>query len=241
LLHGFPQTSACWTALLETLAAAGYRAVAPDQRGYSPKARPTPVRADRLPELVADVLAITDRLGAETFHLVGHDWGGVVAWRLAGGHPDRVATLTAVSTPHPPAFARALVAGTQALRSAYIPLFRIPGLPERLLGGHRQGGCIGCRPRTGWAPTGSTPTPGPWPTRGCCRRRWPGIGRPPRSARRPHRRACRHWLPEHHAGELGRLLLEHLRRWNTRHGAGGPLTHPRSSLAVERPVQRSPS
>jgi pimeloyl-ACP methyl ester carboxylesterase len=99
LLHGFPQTSACWTALLETLAAAGYRAVAPDQRGYSPKARPTPVRADRLPELVADVLAIADRLGAETFHLVGHDWGGVVAWRLAGGHPDRVATLTAVSTP----------------------------------------------------------------------------------------------------------------------------------------------
>lgn len=61
LLHGFQQTSACWTSLLETLAAAGYRAVAPDQRGYSPKARPTMVSAYRMPELVADVVAIADR------------------------------------------------------------------------------------------------------------------------------------------------------------------------------------
>jgi pimeloyl-ACP methyl ester carboxylesterase len=91
-------------------------------------------------DLVADVVAIADRLGAETFHLVGHDWGGVVAWRLAGRHPERVATLTAVSTPHPRAFARALVAGTQALRSAYIPVFRLPRLPELLLGAHRQWG-----------------------------------------------------------------------------------------------------
>src|SRR5829696_357134 len=140
LLHGFPQTSACWTQLLETLAAAGYRAVAPDQRGYSPTARPTTVSAYRLPELVADVVAIADRLAAETFHLVGHDWGGVVAWRLAGQQPERVATLTAVSTPHPRAFARALLAGTQGLRSAYIPVFRLPRLPELLLGGHRQWG-----------------------------------------------------------------------------------------------------
>jgi pimeloyl-ACP methyl ester carboxylesterase len=139
-LHGFPQTSACWTLLLETLAAAGYRAVAPDQRGYSPTARPTTVSAYRLPELVADVVAIADRLDAETFHLVGHDWGGVVAWRLAGQQPERVATLTAVSTPHPRAFARALLAGTQGLRSAYIPVFRLPRLPELLLGAHRQWG-----------------------------------------------------------------------------------------------------
>jgi pimeloyl-ACP methyl ester carboxylesterase len=140
LLHGFPQTSACWTQLLETLAAAGYHAAAPDQRGYSPGARPTTIQAYRLSELVADVTAIADRLGAETFHLVGHDWGGVVAWQLAGHHPERVATLTAVSTPHPRAFARALVAGTQALRSAYVPVFRLPRLPELLLGAHRQWG-----------------------------------------------------------------------------------------------------
>jgi pimeloyl-ACP methyl ester carboxylesterase len=92
LLHGFPQTSACWTPLLETLAVAGYRAVAPDQRGYSPKARPTTVQAYRMPELVADVVAIADRLGAARIHLVGHDWGGVVAWRLAGWHPGWTAT-----------------------------------------------------------------------------------------------------------------------------------------------------
>jgi pimeloyl-ACP methyl ester carboxylesterase len=140
LLHGFPQTCACWTPLLDILAAAGYRAVAPDQRGYSPGARPTTVQAYRMPELMADVLAIADRLEAEGFHLVGHDWGGVVAWRLAGQQPERVATLTAVSTPHPRAFARALMAGTQALRSAYIPVFRIPRLPELLLGARRQWG-----------------------------------------------------------------------------------------------------
>jgi pimeloyl-ACP methyl ester carboxylesterase len=98
------------------------------------------VSAYRLPELVADVVAIADRLDAETFHLVGHDWGGVVAWRLAGHQPERVATLTAVSTPHPRAFARALLAGTQGLRSAYIPVFRLPRLPELLLGAHRQWG-----------------------------------------------------------------------------------------------------
>jgi alpha/beta hydrolase fold len=72
--------------------------------------------------------------------VVGHDWGGVVAWRLAGQQPERVATLTAVSTPHPRAFAKSLVAGTQALRSAYIPVFRLPRLPELLLGAHRQWG-----------------------------------------------------------------------------------------------------
>jgi pimeloyl-ACP methyl ester carboxylesterase len=86
------------------------------------------------------VAAIADRLSAATFHLVGHDWGGVVAWRLAGRQPERVTTLTAVSTPHPRAFARALVAGTQALRSAYLPIFRLPRLPELLLGAHRQWG-----------------------------------------------------------------------------------------------------
>src|SRR5919109_4099069 len=139
LLHGFPQTSACWTPLLESLAAAGYRAVAPDQRGYSPRARPATVAAYRLPELVADVLAMADRLGTERIHLVGHDWGGVVAWRLAGQHPERVATLTALSTPHPRAFARALV-GVQALRSAYLPVFRAPRLAELLLGARGQRG-----------------------------------------------------------------------------------------------------
>jgi pimeloyl-ACP methyl ester carboxylesterase len=140
LLHGFPQTSACWTGVLGRLAAAGCRALAPDQRGYSPDARPAAVRCYRTPELAADVLALADAAGAARFHLVGHDWGGVVAWHLAGRHPERVASLTAVSTPHPRAFASALWSSPQLLRSAYIGFFRLPRLPELALGAHRLGG-----------------------------------------------------------------------------------------------------
>jgi len=134
LLHGFPQTAACWIRVAETLAAAGYRVLAPDQRGYSPGARPAAVRAYRMSELVADVLALAEEAGAARFHLVGHDWGGAVAWALAGRHPERVATLTSVSTPHPRALAAALVTSGQLLRSVYIGLFCIPRLPELVLG-----------------------------------------------------------------------------------------------------------
>jgi pimeloyl-ACP methyl ester carboxylesterase len=143
LLHGFPQTAVCWTEVAATLAAAGYRVLAPDQRGYSPGARPAAVRAHRMPELVADVLALATEAGAggaateagaARFHLVGHDWGGAVAWALAGRHPERVATLTSVSTPHPRAFGAALLTGGQLLRSAYIGWFRIPRVPELMLG-----------------------------------------------------------------------------------------------------------
>lgn len=140
LLHGFPQTSAGWTATMEALAASGYRAVALDQRGYSPGARPDSVRAYRMPQLVADAMAVADRLGAARVHLVGHDWGGVVAWNLAGRHPERVATLTVVSTPHPKAFALALWSSDQLLRSAYIGFFRTPRLPELVLGAQRLRG-----------------------------------------------------------------------------------------------------
>lgn len=79
LLHGFPQTSRCWAAQLEALAAAGHRAVAVDQRGYSPGARPDDVAAYRPEALVADVLAVADAAGMDRFDLVGHDFGGMVA------------------------------------------------------------------------------------------------------------------------------------------------------------------
>jgi pimeloyl-ACP methyl ester carboxylesterase len=88
------------------LAAAGYRAIAFDQRGYSPGARPDDVAAYKPDLLVADVLEVADALGADRFHLVGHDFGGMVAWMVAGHHPDRVRTLTIASTPHPAAFRR---------------------------------------------------------------------------------------------------------------------------------------
>ncbi len=126
LLHGFPQSSWAWRHQLLALGEAGYRAVAPDQRGYSPGARPVEVGRYATTALVNDVLAIADELGAFTFHLVGHDWGAAVAWQVAGRHPHRLRTLTALSVPHPHAFAAALAdpGGDQATRSAYFEVLR---------------------------------------------------------------------------------------------------------------------
>jgi pimeloyl-ACP methyl ester carboxylesterase len=126
LLHGFPQTSRAWRAQLTALAGAGYHAVAPDQRGYSPGARPDDLGEYRIDRLVADVLGVADQLGVERFHLVGHDWGGAVAWQVAGRHPDRLLTLTSVSTPHPGAFRRSIQDGEQRDRSSYMLFFRSP-------------------------------------------------------------------------------------------------------------------
>jgi pimeloyl-ACP methyl ester carboxylesterase len=126
LLHGFPETSFSWRHQLPPLAAAGYRAVAPDQRGYSPRARPTDVGEYRFDRLVGDVLGVADALGVDRFHLVGHDWGGGVAWQVAGRHPDRLLTVTSVSTPHPAAFRNAIREGDQRDRSSYMQFFRSP-------------------------------------------------------------------------------------------------------------------
>jgi pimeloyl-ACP methyl ester carboxylesterase len=136
LLHGFPQTSAAWRDQVVALAAAGYRAVAPDQRGYSPRARPAEVAAYAMPELVGDVIGIADALGAERFHLAGHDWGGAVAWQVAGRHPERLHTLTVVSTPHPEALLQAYrgdLGGDQAERSGYVTFFRQPDSQDVML------------------------------------------------------------------------------------------------------------
>ena len=126
LLHGFPQTSFSWRHQLPAMAAAGYRAVAPDQRGYSPGARPAEVGEYGSDRLVGDVLGFADALGVDRFHLVGHDWGGAVAWQVAGRHPDRLLTVTSVSTPHPAAFRRAIQDGDQRDRSSYMQFFRSP-------------------------------------------------------------------------------------------------------------------
>ena len=134
-LHGFPQFADAWTPLLETLGAAGYRAVAFDQRGYSPGARPEGAAAYAMPHLVADVIAIADSLGAARFHLIGHDWGGAVAWAVAGAHADRLKTLTVLSTPHPEALTAAIRSDPdQQTRSAYMLLFRAAeGVAETFL------------------------------------------------------------------------------------------------------------
>lgn len=125
LLHGFPQTSREWAGVMPALAAAGCRAVAPDQRGYSPGARPPEVGDYAMAALVGDALGMLDQLGAERADVVGHDWGAVVAWNLADRHPERVRSLTAVSIPHPVAFGRALADDPdQQQRSAYMQFFR---------------------------------------------------------------------------------------------------------------------
>src|SRR5205807_1844713 len=88
LLHGYPENRESWSAVTPHLAAAGHRVLAPDQRGYSPAARPKGRRAYAMAELVADVVALVDAAGVDRFHLVGHDWGGAVAWGFAQQHPE---------------------------------------------------------------------------------------------------------------------------------------------------------
>ena len=90
MLHGFPQSGWEWRHVWPGLVEAGYRVVAPDQRGYSPGARPEGVAAYAMGELVGDVVGLIDALGAEQAHVVGHDWGAAVAWQVAAHHPDRV-------------------------------------------------------------------------------------------------------------------------------------------------------
>ena len=140
LLHGFPQTSRSWRHVQPQLAGAGFRAVAPDQRGYSPDARPEGVEHYRMSCLVADALAVLDSVGADTAHVVGHDWGAAVAWQLAGRHPECVRTLTAVSVPHPVAFVEALRSDPdQRQRSRYMRDWADPGTEQRLLDGGMTG------------------------------------------------------------------------------------------------------
>ena len=118
LLHGFPETAIMWEHQLHALASAGFRAVAPNQRGYSPGARPLDVAEYHMCKLCEDVLQMADALGASQFHLVGHDWGGAVAWQIAARSPDRVLTLSVLSTPHPAALANALNAPSSDQRQA---------------------------------------------------------------------------------------------------------------------------
>jgi len=135
LLHGFPQFADAWVPLMRPLAEAGYRALAVDQRGYSPGARPPKIKHYRTEHLVSDALGFADAVGANTFHLVGHDWGGLLAWQIAAEHSERVHSLTVLSTPHKNAFLDALRTDSdQKWRSKYIPLFRMPGhVAERIL------------------------------------------------------------------------------------------------------------
>ncbi len=134
LLHGFPETSHMWLPLLERLGTEGYHAVAPDQRGYSPGARPGGISHYRYQDTAADVVAIADAMGFGRFHLVGHDWGAGCGWAVVDLYPARVASWSALSVPHIGAFGRAIREDPdQQQRSQYITFFQEPGVAEAAL------------------------------------------------------------------------------------------------------------
>ncbi len=134
LLHGFPENSLSWSGVVPLLVGAGLRVIAPDQRGYSPAARPTGVEAYTTDRLADDVIDLADALGVDTFHLVGHDWGAAISWVIATRHRERLRSLTAVSVPHLAAFGAALRDDAdQQQRGSYIGLLRQAGKAERVL------------------------------------------------------------------------------------------------------------
>jgi pimeloyl-ACP methyl ester carboxylesterase len=133
LLHGFPGGAATWDRVVPRLTESGCRVLVPDQRGYPPNARPSGRSAYGIGELVRDVLALADAAGIDRFHLAGHDWGGMVGWAVGARHPERLRTLTLLSTPHPKAMHRSLLSSFQLVRSWYIGLFWLPGAAERVL------------------------------------------------------------------------------------------------------------
>ena len=134
LLHGFPESHRTWRGIVPDLAS-DHRIVAPDQRGYARSTKPAGVEAYAPERIVADLVALADRLGIQRFTLVGHDWGGAVAWMAALKHPDRVERLAIVNAPHPLIFQRSLFDNKEQRRaSQYITRFRDTGLDAGLVG-----------------------------------------------------------------------------------------------------------
>jgi pimeloyl-ACP methyl ester carboxylesterase len=133
LLHGFPEFWYSWRHQIPALAEAGFRVIAPDLRGYNESAKPPGIRNYRLSLLIEDVAALIADAGARRAAVVGHDWGGVIAWLLATHRPELVDRLAILNAPHPAAFRRELRHRDQRWRSWYILFFQLPVLPEWLL------------------------------------------------------------------------------------------------------------
>lgn len=140
LLHGFPEFWYSWRRQLPPLAEAGYHVVAPDMRGYNRSEKPHGVDAYQLEQLTADIAGLarsfgdsdSDETEDDSVHLVGHDWGGAVAWATAMDRPAVVDRLVILNAPHPVKYSRELTL-EQARRSWYIGLFQLPRVPEWLL------------------------------------------------------------------------------------------------------------
>lgn len=134
LLHGFPEGAESWARQMHVLAHAGFLAVAPDMRGFGLSDAPDGVENYSLDHLVADAKSLVESFGRTTAHVVGHDWGGIVAWYVAGAHPQMTTTLTVLSVGHPAAMAAASREDPdQKERSRYIGLFVQAGKAEEVL------------------------------------------------------------------------------------------------------------
>jgi pimeloyl-ACP methyl ester carboxylesterase len=133
LLHGFPEFWWSWRHQIPALAAAGFRVVAPDLRGYNLSDKPYKVDAYRIEHLVGDVAGLIRACGRERAHIVGHDWGGGVAWEFAARRPEMTNTLAILNCPHPRELFKAFRRPAQLRKSWYMFFFQIPGLPERTL------------------------------------------------------------------------------------------------------------
>lgn len=140
LLHGFPESSIMWMDLLDEANKKGYRVVAFDQRGYSPGARPTGVSNYEMDDLTADVMAVANQVGFDTFHLVGHDWGALIGWNVVMKHEDRIHTWASLSIPHIGVFFDGVQNNPeQQKRSGYFKMLQMPILPEyKFIASHQQ-------------------------------------------------------------------------------------------------------
>jgi pimeloyl-ACP methyl ester carboxylesterase len=134
LLHGFPEHWYTWRYQIPALVESGFRVVAPDMRGYHLSEKPRGVPAYRVETLAGDVAGLIRHIGAGPASVVGHDWGGGVAWATAMLHPEVVERLAILNAPHPASFLRALRDPRQLLRSWYVLFFQVPRLPEAYLG-----------------------------------------------------------------------------------------------------------
>jgi pimeloyl-ACP methyl ester carboxylesterase len=138
LLHGFPQCWVAWRHQMPELAAAGFRVVAPDLRGYGGSDKPAGVAAYRTELLARDVVELVAALGRDRADLVGHDWGGQIAWHVAMWHPERVRKLAILNVPHPQRMLQGLRTTKQLRKSWYIFFFQLPFLPERFVSPERM-------------------------------------------------------------------------------------------------------
>ena len=133
LLHGFPEFWYGWRLQIQPLAAAGFRVVAPDLRGYNLSSRPKGVKAYDAGQLTADIRGLIHERGATSAMLVGHDWGGTVAWDLAMSHPELVDRLAILNAAHPRKLSQGLHHPGQLRRSWYFFFFDLPDLPESIV------------------------------------------------------------------------------------------------------------